>query len=266
MNVSPTLRRSLRITVAVSAALAMLLQCIAYLASLQVGSNYFEYRALLPILASVSAIIAATVGTLDAILTGKQSIKPKDRVRLASLPAAIGFAIAGVHLLLIAPTRLGIISAILLIFGALYCALDCIGTNKFGALAPLIGFAAVLGCACLTGYHYFDNTVEMNAPVKVSLQLALLVAMLFYTGELRCRLGIAAPRTYQMLNAWMLASGSLASLPIVFAYLAGKITRADHLTAAILVLGITATAGIRFASLLFADRAHETVYYKEGNE
>lgn len=260
MNLSPTLHKALRFTVAASAILAMLLQSLAYLASLVTDSNYFAYGSILPILAVASAAVAAAVGTADAILSGKaQKLDRKDRSRLASLPAAIGFAVAGIHLLLIAPTKLGIIGAILLIFGALYCALDCIGTEKFGSVAPLIGFANVLGCACLTCYHYFDQTVEMNAPAKVTIQLALLVAMLFYTAELRCRLGNPAPRLYRMLNAWTLASGALASLPIILAFAAGKITRVDYLTAAILVLGVTATAGIRFALLLPEGRYQENV-------
>ena len=252
-TISKSAHTALRLATLGLAALALFSQLLAFAVSYQSDSNYFDRGAILPIASSVLATVAALLGTVDAILSGKEDVTHKDALRITALPAGVGFAVAGIHLLTVAVSTLGIITAILLIFGALYCILDCIGIEKFGSIAVIIGFTAVLGCAGLTGYHYFDHTVELNAPIKTSLQVALLCAMLFFTGELRCRLGTPAPRMYRMLTAWTIASGVLASLPLLLAFLIGKLERIDYLTAALLVLGITVTATVRYCAILVGE-------------
>lgn len=255
LKIPSSIPHALRIGFCSCAILTVIFRSIAFLTSYQIDSNYFNIGAIFPILSSVFALLTALLGTVDAILFTSIQIDKKDRLQFAPLFAAAGFLISGIYFLLIAINTFEIITAILLLLSALYCVLDRIENKFLASVNIFLGFAAILACAALTGYHYFDQTVEMNAPIKVSLQVALLISMLFFTGELRCRMGIPMPRLYRILAAWTIASGAISSLPTILAFCLGKIDRIDYLVTAILVLGVTILALIRLVCMSFN---HET--------
>lgn len=243
------LHATLRILFAVTATLAMLLQIAAFLTSVEANTNYYENGSVFPILSAGFALLAAAIGSVDAFVFPPRATMPAKRIGFATLPSAIGFAVAGIHLLLMKTTTLGMICAILLLAAAIYCVLDLFNLRQYDQALACLGFTGIIGCMLLTGYHYFDSTIEMNAPCKVLLQIALLCAMLFFTSEVRFKMNTPAPRLSRMLCTWMIASGAIAALPMIFAYLFGTIDRADYLTGAILILGVTVTAAIRLVSL-----------------
>jgi hypothetical protein len=83
----------------------------------------------------------------------------------------------------------------------------------------LIGFSAVIVCILFNGYFYFDSTLEMNAPLKVTVQLGFLAAMIYFISEIRALLGITLPRVYLLANACTVGFGALSSIPVTLAYL-----------------------------------------------
>ena len=226
-----------------AAGIAMVLQTVAFLFNMSENSNYYEIGAAFPIAATALAILAAIIGTFDAFFSARQvSDKQKER-SLATIPCGCGFIIAGVF-----TTGIGTIGMILLVLSAIYCLLSSFTPAQYKFLSAGLGLVTIPAFIYLTGCLYFDNTIEMNAPAKLLLQIAFLSSMLFFTGELRYQMGIPAPRVYRMVCAWTIASGAVASLPVILAYLFGTITRTDYLTGAILLLGVTATAIIRLFS------------------
>lgn len=248
-KISSNIQKALRISFAAFAVLAMLFECIAFSTNLQADSNYFEHGAILPTLAIVFAVLAASIGTLEALLTSKSSLDAKGTIRFAFLPSAIGFAVSGFYHFSNANDNYDTIVSLILIIAALYALSQCVIKAKIAESTSFLGFAAMIGCAGLTGYHYFDSTVEMNAPAKVLLQMSMLVAMLFFTSELRRTLSTPIRKLYTTLATWTIATGAITAVPIILAYATGKIERTDYLVDAILVLTVTVTAALRMLSL-----------------
>ena len=92
--------------------------------------------------------------------------------------------------------------------------------------------------------------MEMNSPVKVTVQTALLFAMLYYTAELRYLLDRRKPRLYLALAMLTLASSALSAVAIPVAFCLGHLSRMDYLAGAILTLGIAVTVLLRIFFLL----------------
>ena len=243
---------SIRCVLAGSVLLATILQTVAYLTSYTASDNYFRVGTILPILAIVCTAIAAIAGAVDAILYSKENrIQSKDAFPFISAFSAVGFLLTGIRLLPSASNLFGKVGALILLLAAVYCILDMFRAEILSSVTFGFGFAAPIGCIMLTAHHYFDMTLEMNAPIKISLQVALLFSMLFFVGELRCRLGKPQPILYPTVTAMTVAIGAYASIPAIVAYLAGKVTRFDYFCTAILVLGITLTACMRLIAMYF---------------
>ena len=223
---------------------SMLTQILAVIISLTPQSNYFQVGSVFPTLTILFAIAALICGTLDAILTNRNSSEAK-APSPAMLPAGIGLLISAVGLLIQGTSTLATVSVVFSLVGALYCILSSIKSLANAACNVFLCFGATISCASLTIYHYFDFTIEMNAPLKLSLQLAALCAMLFFIGEARDRLSKPDSPIYRAITAWTVLSGAVASVPTIFAFLLGKIDRIDYLTCAIALLGITASATLR---------------------
>lgn len=220
---------------------AMLAQLLAVIFSFTPQSNYFRVGAIFPTLAILFAIPAIVCGTLDAFLRAKEATIPKAG-SLAMLPAGIGFLISAIGLFTQSSSTLATISVFLALVAALYCILSAIKIPFGSTPRFFLCFGAVAGCASLTIYHYFDFAVEMNAPLKLSIQIAALCAMLFFVGEARAILSKAASPIYRAVTFWTVLSGSIASIPTIVAFLLKKTDRIDYLTSAIALLGITVSA------------------------
>lgn len=234
-----------------------ILMTVAFATEYENGTNYFSVGAILPTAAIVVAILAAMIGSVTAFISPVSREKKNNNLPFASVFAGIGFMVCGAKLLTSAESTFETISALLLVLAAFYCILDVSRAQSIQSAIFYFGFASVLGCASLTGVHYFDNTVEMNAPAKVLLQIGLLLAMLFFTGELRYRLGQPTPRIYCTICVWTVSAGSIASVPVIIAYLMGKIDRIDYLLTALLLLGITITVALRLYTVFFTKDTQE---------
>ena len=68
---------------------------------------------------------------------------------------------------------------------------------------------------------YLDNTIAMNSPIKIALQLGFLTVMLLATAELRFRLGKATPRLALALHGLTAFFGIGGGLPVLIASAVG---------------------------------------------
>ena len=231
-----------------SAVTAMLLQTVSVLFFYEDQTNYFQKGAVLPLVAVVFLLLSVVSGTLLAYLS-HSSGDPTSKYRFAPLFPSIGFAVSGVELLLNATSTTETVCAIFLISSSIYSVLAFLNLKNLTNLTIWLCFLPIFSFALLTARHYFDFTVEMNAPLKLMLQCGLLCSMLFYTGELRIHLNNLAPRMYRMLCVWTVASASFASIPTIMAYFTGKTDRVDFLFMGILLLGVGSTALLRLISI-----------------
>lgn len=243
-----------------------ILQSLAFLLCYEAPeSNYFAIGSPFPILACVLSILGAVCGIASIFLI------PKDRLSegtlpcpIASLPNAFGFLAGAVVLLLSEQTDLSKIAILLLFLAAIYSALIAFAKTVAPARKALIGFSAVLSCIMLNAIYYFDVTLEMNAPIKVTLLVGLLASMLYFTAELRYLLEKPAARLHSVISIILLSLGALTALPIPIAFAAGLLNRSTtpanaplfsahfehptYLAGALVVLGVTIGAAIRLWS------------------
>lgn len=249
-------------------AMATSLQVLAYLLSYEgPKANYFIPNALFPFLATVSMLAAICFGVFASFALKKGTVNPTDLpCKAASAPAAIGFAAGAAVLQLSANTPATRAAAALLLVSAAYHIATLTIPQKRSALTALIGFAPIVVCVLISGIYYFDNTMEMNAPVKVSVMMGLLCTTVYHTGELRILLGRSMPRTFVILSTLTVAVGSLSALPLPIAFLTGHFDRAYtatslpllastleypiYLAGAIVLLGTTLCAALRCLSLI----------------
>ena len=239
---------------------ASILQSLAVFTAFDATSNYFLNPSWLPVLAVIFTALGVIFGSIAVFTEEKAHLagspfnaKPTVSILAsgsisASLPITVFlFLFQGTpsNSLL---TKLLIIFATLALIYEILCLFPPLRAEHSGILT-LIGFSTVLLCVVCNAYYYFDVTVEMNAPFKVSLQMGLLASMVYFTGELRYLLGKPLPRLYRMLAAWVIALGTLSIPAFFLAFLTKKSDRIDYLAGAILLLGICLSVCMRMHAL-----------------
>lgn len=257
------IRRFLPLLILIPALLSAILMAVAYLTQYDApDANYFRRSAALPIVASVLSALSALAGTVLAIRIPRG--RPKTDALpapLASLASAAGLLLCAV-ILLIGTVRSGatggarivrILTLILLLLSAAYTlvvALCDLSQERNRNTAILLGLSTVFALILLNGIHYFDASLEMNAPLKVSVMLGLLFGMVTFTGEIRYLLGTAMPRFYLVLCFWTAAAGALSAIAVPVAYFAGILDQTDYLASAVAVLGFSVCTALRASTLL----------------
>ena len=216
---------------------AILLGSMAVLKEYEKTANYFIPDAILAPITVILGTIAISCGVAAVCTTKRTDLSENIFPDNHHFPlTAIGFFGAAVLLLLSFTSVLALIALPFLILASAYCILTGSAKSRKNAnTVSLLGFSAVLGTILLNAYYYFDFTVEMNAPIKVALQLGLLTMMLCYTSELRYLLGIQKPKMYLILSVIGIACASVTSIPICIAAFTGKFTRLDYTASAILI-------------------------------
>ena len=231
MKISPLRLPPLQWCSVAAAALAAILQAAAILTCSEPGSNYFTKGSLLPILAVSAALLSALLGSIAAWTTKA----PADSELIFSERASVFCPAVG--FLYFREKRAALLCIPFLLLAAIYSVLvNLPQQRKRRSSTAMVGFAAVIACALLNTYLYFDMSVEMNAPAKTALQAGLLCVMLMLVGELRFLVGTPQPRVFLMLCSWTLGACSLCAIPLPLAYLAEVHSRADYCSIAILTL------------------------------
>lgn len=229
------------------------LQTIVYLVSYDPKANYFLNDTIIPstvtILLSLGLLLALSYVLLlpKGALSAQRLPLPK-----ASLASAAG-AVAAIVTLLIARPESNLFFAMLItlaLTAAYHAWLPFARGEKQKNNLALLGFFAVISYALLTAYYYFDLTFEMNAPLKVFLQMGLLFSVVLTTEELRFLIGNARPRAYLMLSLSTATVGALTALPVPVAFVCGILDRTDYLAGALLVLGTSVAAAARASAMI----------------
>ena len=246
----PTLNFSLGFVIFSS--LAAALQLIAALTLLEKNCNYFPSNSWLSSLAVLCAILGAVCGTVAAYRIERQRLAkhPFFASKIPSLFSAAGFLVLAVLFLsntLMQGTPLTLLSTAFSLLAALYAVLSAFPSvaKKARDMLALLGFAAILAGLLANAYFYFDTTVEMNSPLKFHVQIGLLIASLYFTGEIRFHLKRPNPRFFLVLASWTVAIGALSAPAMPLAYLAGRIDRTDYAAGALATLLIAISAAMR---------------------
>ena len=209
------------------------------------GSKIFPIAVICAVLAFAAAIVYALVIPKEELV----SSSPFGSRLVFALPAALGFG-AGAILSIIefakSQSILFLIAAIFLLLSTAYVLLS--ETDRANAF---LGFAPPIACALLIGVLYFDISLEMNAPLKVVAQCALLPLMLYFTAELRYLLGRELPRLYLALALCSIAASSLCVLAVPLASFVGMLGNTNScLTAALIVTGANVTVLLKLKRYL----------------
>ena len=221
---------------------ATLLSAAATAFSYDKGANYFTTNSILFPLSAVVAILTFALAIVTALVTPKESLvtgSPFGANLVVALPAAIGFGIGAIFSALEfvkSNSSLFLVAAVLLLLSAAHILL-CETKRK----SSLLGFIPPVACALLIAILYFDFSLEMNAPMKVVAQCALLPLMLYFTTELRYLLDCKLPRLYLALALGSVAAASLCVLAIPVAGLMGALENTNCLASSLVVIGTNIT-------------------------
>ena len=221
-------------------ALTAVLQTVAVITAYESDTHYFLADSPLPTLSVLSAILSALCGTVAAIRTDVSALasSPFSKKNTIS-PLFFGFlavAILSVTSRRAINSSLGVIVILSAVASLPYTALIGIPTARKKANALTFwGFAPVIASILLLAYFYFDNTLEMNAPLKVSVQIGLLMIPLLMTGELRYLIGREQPKLFITLATWTAAAGSIAAPSVLIAFFIDKASRIEYVAGALLV-------------------------------
>ena len=215
------------------------------------NANYFAPNARIFSIAVILSILAFAAAILLAIVIPKEetiSKSPFGSRLVFALPAALGFG-AGAILLVIEFAKsqkiLFLIATLFLLLSAAHVLL-----SETDRVNTFLGFAPPIACALMVGVLYFDTSLEMNAPLKVVTQCALLPLMLYFTAELRYLLGREIPRLYLALALGSIAASSLCVLAIPLASFIGALNNIPCLAAALTVAGANVTILLRLKRYL----------------
>ena len=230
---------------------SMVICIVAVLNEYEKAENYFLRDSALAPLSLILGIIAAVCGIAAVCATKRADLSDHVLPKNFNFPlTSIGFVFAAGVLIISSASTLGRISVPFLLVACVYCILTGTKLKARQSLVAIVGFSTVLGSILLNAYYYFDFTVEMNAPIKVALQMGLLMMMLCYTGELRYVLGIQKPKMYLILSVLGITSTAFAGLPIIILNATAKGSRPDYVASAVLLLTFMLTQIARVIYLL----------------
>lgn len=248
------------------ATLASILMLIAYLTQYDgPEANYFRLGAPLPMIAALFASLTVIAGTVLAVRLpiSTDSLRLSSTTRASAVSAA-GFLIcAALQSVVASETGVKwyfIVTLILLLLSICYFIFSIRNPDSEPAhdLLILLGIAPVFSLIFLCAIHYFDKSVEMNAPVKATVLLGLLTAILTVTGDIRRLIGTAHPRIELVLWSCSLAAGALVFPAVPVAFFTGALEKSAYLASSFAVLGCSVASGIRIVdSLRHADSETE---------
>ncbi len=215
------------------------------------NANYFAPNSKLFPIAVICAIIAFVAAILLAIVIPKEetiSKSPFGARLMFALPAALGFGVGAILLAIeFAKSQkfLFLVAIFFLLLSAAHVLL-----SETDRVNTFLGFVPPIACALLVAVLYFDTSLEMNAPLKVVAQCALLPLMLYFTAELRYLLGREIPRLYLALALGSIAASSLCVFAVPLASFIGALNNTPCLAAALTVAGTNVTILLRLKRYL----------------
>ena len=241
----------LRVLFFACAALSAVFQLLAVLLAHDAGTHYFERASILPTLSVIFAVIGAICFTVAACMTKAEELNPFPFANdFSASPAALGFLAAAPALAITHTDLLSRIATILLLLSALYEILMGHPKARRSPLAIYLGLASIVAMILLNAVYYFDVTMEMNSPLKVSVQIGLLFVMLARTSELRYLIERPQPKMLLVLSSWAVAIGAIPALSLPAAFFLHKTDRLDYAAGGFLILCAVISSLLRIRTLL----------------
>lgn len=238
--------------------LAAVLSAAAVAVDYDPQKNYFSSNAPLFWAACITAAVAFAVGIAATVTTPHEKLSDTPFCnRINAYPTAVGFALAlsAISLQEVSEPTSQLLIPFMVIALALSTAYSILSSipnlikNRPNLVAG-IGLSSIASCLLLNIYLYFDLTVEMNAPLKLFVQIGLLCAMLYYTAELRYLLKIPMPRVFLLVGSATVSIGSLCAISLPVAFFTDKLPRFDYLACAVAVLAVIIVVIARMFALL----------------
>ena len=228
-------------------------------------SRYFASGNALPTVAAILLFLAVACGIVGAILAKREpdSLTAAPVPFRATLFAAFGALGSAVWLLIAGKVLIGV----LMLFAAvLFTLCACAIAKLYGKYLLWGGFAAIAATIAHNATIYFDMTVEMNAPTKVLLQMALLAAMLYITAECRLLMGRFDRLLVPALTILCLTLCICAGAVVFYLFAAKKETQVVYVAAAPFLIGVGLSAGARLLQMLIPKKAEKQLVEKSESE
>lgn len=256
-------------------AFSSLLAVLAVLLDFEILTNYFRAGAILPMAATVFALLAAATGTVLSLSTKRSDIAATPFVATKA-PSKIlyGFVISAFLLLANGVNATTVLMVLTLALCAVYAFYTGNGyTQKDAGTTAFYGFATVLAPIFFCALFYFDNSIEINAPMKTAIILSLLCCMIYFTGELRFLLNRPMKKLFLVL-AYLTAAISIPASLAIFTSVARSIAytftefpelsilslikaqKLEYVSAAVMVL-LTALHALSKVKILLSDENQE---------
>lgn len=153
-------------------------------------------------------------------------------------------------------SALAIIVATIALISIIYFFFTVYLTERHAQLRAYFSVATLLLCALYAAYLYFTPTTPLNAPNKLSEQMAYLFVALFFLYETRISLGRELWRPYIAFGLIGALLSAYASIPAILTYLIRGVTVTETLHSAILLLA--------FFIFISARLCLTVLIYKEG--
>lgn len=242
MDGSRTMPRLTFICVAGVTLLGIILRTLSYLFCFDVDPGYFA-AGLLPTLGNILYFVAVLGTVVLALCIPKGTLPTELHTRLrAPVSLALGISLLACSvtaLILCTPqskSRLPMAAALMGLLAALYYLLSAKKNGKYPTPIALLGYFPVLWSILCVAELYFDVHTTMNSPVKISLQLAFMGAMLMGLSELRFRVGRSLPR--YSVAFWGIGSFTTltGAVPLLIATGARILDNTTHLLYAVALL------------------------------
>lgn len=246
-------RLTLAITVmAIFALAAAILKTLACIRHLEANLIYFSSHGLLTA-ANVVLIIGAIAAFAIAITAEKEPLRASFSSPLTFIPVGlVAAALLMFSLVMLAiyvsvnpplPNRnsdiakgLALIVAILAPLSAVHFFLSTFLNERHAKLRAYFALSTVLLGAFYAAFLYFNVGTPINAPNKLTEQMAYLFASIFFLYETRISLGREMWRGYTVFGLIAALLTSYASIPAIITYLAeGKHVTATVESAALLL-------------------------------
>ena len=222
---------------------AALLRTAAMFLDYEPATHYFRAGAILPALSVLLALLSALSASLAILLRKEPFAESPFSPCKDFSSSSLGFLLSGIVLLIDGGSdTLRVAAGVLLLLSVPYALLHALPRmREHRAAMALLAILPILACILLNAYYYFDVSIEMNSPIKLALQIALLPAMLSCVGEARFHLGRPLSRLYLLANVWLMAIGALSALSLPAAFLFGGMQRTDYAAGAILLATLSIT-------------------------
>lgn len=155
-----------------------------------------------------------------------------------------------------APAVIVLLTAVFLLGAAAYF-INQFRVKQTPATTLPFGYAAILGAALLLATLYFDLTTPMNAPHKVSLQIALLATMAAILYELRIATGEPMPRVQAAVTGFACFACAVSGIPNTIAFLTDVYDSTPYLFADLTAAALSVYFAAKSVSICLATKTSE---------